>query len=125
MADLISKLVPILRVKDVQSERAFYEQLGLHVTYEGSEYPGFIAVGNESIEFGLSSENAGDPASAAGILTWQLGVTDVDAVIAVCERISLEHTVTVEQPGPNWRYRTVTVHSPNGFEVVLEGEREA
>ena len=54
MSDLIIKLVPILHVQDPDSERSFYEQLGLRTTYEGPEYPGFIAVGNDAVEFGLS-----------------------------------------------------------------------
>ena len=40
MSDLITKLVPILHVKDPSVERRFYEQLGLCTTYEGPEYPG-------------------------------------------------------------------------------------
>jgi hypothetical protein len=54
MADLITKLLPILHVKDPDAERRFYEQLGLRTTYEGPEYPGFIAVGNDAVEFGLT-----------------------------------------------------------------------
>ena len=37
MTDLITKLVPILRVADPDAERRFYEQLGLRPTYEGPE----------------------------------------------------------------------------------------
>src|SRR5712692_7216744 len=87
MADLITKLVPILHVKDPDAERRFYEQLGLRTTYEGPEYPGFIAVGNDQVEFGLTRRADADPA-AAGI-TWQLGVRDADAVIAACEKSNL------------------------------------
>jgi hypothetical protein len=54
MSDLITKLVPILHMPDPDAERGFYEQLGLRTTYEGPEYPGFIAVGNAAVEFGLS-----------------------------------------------------------------------
>src|SRR6266851_1997121 len=50
MSDLITKLVPILHVKDPSAERRFYEQLGLRTTYEGPEYPGFIAVGNDDVK---------------------------------------------------------------------------
>ncbi len=51
--DLITRLVPILVVRDLDAERAFYEALGLRVTYEGPEYPDFIGLGNEAVEFGL------------------------------------------------------------------------
>ena len=80
MSDLITKLVPILHVEDPNAERHFYEQLGLRTTYEGPEYPGFIAVGNDAVEFGLSRHPGADP--AASCLTWQLGVSDVDDTIA-------------------------------------------
>jgi hypothetical protein len=59
MSDLITKLVPILHVEDPDAERRFYEQLGLRTTYEGPEYPGFIAVGNDAR---LSSGSAVVPA---------------------------------------------------------------
>ncbi len=52
MSDLITKLVPILHVKDPSAERRFYEHLGLRATYEDPEYPGFIAVGNDAVSSG-------------------------------------------------------------------------
>jgi hypothetical protein len=58
MSDLITRLVPILDVTDPDAERCFYERLGLRTTYEGPEYPGFIAVGNGYVEFGLRSSKS-------------------------------------------------------------------
>jgi hypothetical protein len=52
--ELITKLIPSLHVKDPNEERRFYEQLGLRTIYAGPEYPDFIAVGNDAVEFGLS-----------------------------------------------------------------------
>jgi catechol 2,3-dioxygenase-like lactoylglutathione lyase family enzyme len=118
MSDLIMKLVPILHVQDPDAERRFYEQLGLRTTYEGPEYPGFIAVGNDAVEFGLSRRPGADPA-ASGV-TWQLGVRDVDAAITACERAGLRFEVIVERPREDWVYRIVKVRSPNGMEVMLE-----
>jgi predicted enzyme related to lactoylglutathione lyase len=118
MPELISKLIPILHVKDPGAERRFYEQLGLRTTYEGPEYPGFIAVGNDAVEFGLSRRPTADPTSAG--ITWQLGVSDVDAAIATCEQMGLEFVVVREEPRPDWSYRVVKIRSPNGFEVLLE-----
>jgi predicted enzyme related to lactoylglutathione lyase len=118
MSDLITKLVPILHVEDPNAERRFYEQLGLRTTYEGSEYPGFIAVGNDAVEFGLSRRPGADPAAAC--LTWQLGVNDVDAAIAACEKSGLQFEVAVERPRDDWTYRIVKVRSPNGMDVLLE-----
>jgi catechol 2,3-dioxygenase-like lactoylglutathione lyase family enzyme len=120
MTELITKLVPILHVPDPDAERRFYEQLGLRTTYEGPEYPGFIAVGNDAIEFGLSRRTDAEPASSG--LTWQLGVSDVDPAVAVCERSGLSFEVTVERPREDWTYRIVKVQSPNGMEVLLEEE---
>ena len=45
MAALFSRIIPILFVGDLQAERRFYESLGFHVTYEGPEYPYFLALG--------------------------------------------------------------------------------
>jgi catechol 2,3-dioxygenase-like lactoylglutathione lyase family enzyme len=118
MSDLITKLVPILHVGDPDAERCFYEELGLRTTYEGPEYPGFIAVGNDTVEFGLSRHPGTGPAGAG--VTWQLAVSDVDAAIAACERAGLQFQVTVERPRDDWNYRVVKVQSPNGMEVLLE-----
>ena len=122
MADLITKLLPILHVKDPSRERDFYEQLGLHTTYEGSEYPDFIAVGNDDVEFGLSRDSEADPTSAC--ITWQLGVSDLDATITRCQRAAFEFEIISEQPRKDWTYRVVKVRSPNGFDVRLEEQNQ-
>lgn len=118
MSDLITKLVPILHVEDPDAERRFYEQLGLRTTYGSPEYPGFIAVGNDAVEFGLS-HRSGAPPAASG-LTWQLGVSDMDAAIAACERSGQPFEVAVERPREDWTYRIVKVQSPNGMELLPE-----
>jgi hypothetical protein len=105
-------------VNDPGEERRFYEQLGLRTTYEGPEYPDFIAVGNDAVEFGLSRRLAADPAASA--LTWQLGVSDVDAAIAACERARLSFEVTTERPREDWSYRVLKLRAPSGMEVLLE-----
>jgi catechol 2,3-dioxygenase-like lactoylglutathione lyase family enzyme len=118
MNGLITKLVPILHVKDPDAERRFYQRLGLRTTYEGPEHPGFIAVGNDAVEFGLSRRPGADPAASG--LTRQLGISDVDAAITACQRAGLRFEVTVERPREDWTYRIVKVRSPNGMEVLLE-----
>jgi len=123
MSDLITKLLPILHVRDPGAERGFYEQLGLRTTYEGPEYPDFIAVGNEVVEFGLSRHPDADPAASG--FTWQLGVRDVDAAIAACAASGLRFEVEVERPREGWTYRIVRVRSPNGMEVLLEEQAPA
>ena len=146
-SDLITRLVPILVVRDLDAERAFYEALGLRVTYEGPEYPDFIGLGNEAVEFGLerpkspsdtpaadggpAREADGGPAREADgeparerVLTWQLGVSNVDEAVARCEAAGLAFTIEVHEPRPDWRYRTLKLRSPTGFDVVLEGPSE-
>ncbi len=68
--DLITRLVPILMVPDLDAERAFYEALGLRVMYEGPEYPGFIGLGNEAVECGLERPKSpgGSPPAPPGAL---------------------------------------------------------
>jgi catechol 2,3-dioxygenase-like lactoylglutathione lyase family enzyme len=123
MTELITKLVPILHVQDPDAERRFYEQLGLRTTYEGPEYPGFIAIGNDAVEFGLSRRSGAEPASAG--LTWQLKVSDLDAAVAAFRQSGLKFEVTVERPREDWMYRIVKVQSPNGMEVLLEEEAQS
>jgi catechol 2,3-dioxygenase-like lactoylglutathione lyase family enzyme len=123
MKDLITRLVPILRVPDPDAERRFYERFGLRTTYEGSEYPDFLAVGNEQVEFGFSK--ADDAPTPQDAITWQLGVADADDVIAVCQRQGFAYEVEEATPGPDWRYRTVVVNSPNGVPVRFEGPNQA
>ncbi len=170
-SDLITRLVPILVVRDLDAERAFYEALGLRVTYEGPEYPDFIGLGNEAVEFGLERPKSpndtpradggpardanGEPARDADgapardadgapardadgapardadgeparerVLTWQLGVTNADEAMARCEAAGLAFTIEVHEPRPDWRYRTLKLRSPSGFDVVLEGPSE-
>jgi hypothetical protein len=51
-----------------------------------------------------------------------IAVSDVDAAIAACERSGLRFEVTVERPREDWTYRIVKVQSPNGMQVLLEGQ---
>jgi len=92
MAEIITKLLPILHVRDPHAERDFYLRLGLglRTTYEGSEYPDF------------------------------LGVSDIEAVIEACGRAGLRFDVATEHPRPDWSYRTVTVRAPSGMDVLFE-----
>ena len=39
------RMVPILYVRDLQAETAFYQALGLRITYQGDDFPGFVAIG--------------------------------------------------------------------------------
>ena len=118
MTALFSRIIPILFVSDLAAERDFYIRLGFQVTYEGPEYPDFIAVGNDAVEFGLSRRVDADPAASG--LTWQLGVSDIDAAIAACRQAGLSFEVTTERPREDWSYRILKVRAPSGMEVLLE-----
>jgi hypothetical protein len=118
MSDLITKLVPILHVGDPDAEWRFYQQLGLHMTCEGPEYPGFIAAGNDAVESGLSRRAGADPVVSG--LTWQPGGRDVGAAIAACQQAGQRFEVIVERRRKDWTCRIVKACSPNGREVLLE-----
>jgi hypothetical protein len=119
---LFTKLLPVLNVRDVSAERAFYLSLGFMVTYEGKEYPDFIALGVGDIEFGIQpAKSENDPPS---VLTWQIGVSDVDRAIEVCEKAALKFEIEHNDPAPGWSYRRLILTSPNGYRVALEGDNE-
>ena len=116
------KLEPVLNVTDLRAERAFYESLGLAVTYEGEEYPDFLALTSGDVDFGIqAAAGANDPPS---VLTWQLKVTDVDRAADVCRRAGVDFREEREDPAPGWTYRRLILRSPSGYRVALEGPRE-
>lgn len=121
---LFTRLVPILRVADLDAERRFYTALGLQVTYEGPEYPDFLAIGTDDIEFGIERGDDFRPEQAPSVVTWQLGVADVDAAADACRAAGLDAELAVHTPAPDWTYRTLHLRSPNGYRVLLEGPRE-
>ena len=52
--------------------------LGFHVTYEGPEYPYFLALGHGKLEFGIEWRADFSPSGPDRVLTWQFGVSDID-----------------------------------------------
>jgi predicted enzyme related to lactoylglutathione lyase len=121
-SDLFTHLAPVLNVEDLGAERAFYEALGLPVTYEGGEYPDFIAFTTENVHFGI--QRAPEPNDPPSVLTWQIAVSDVDAAAEVCRGAGLEFKMEQEDPAPGWRYRRLILRSPSGYRVALEGPNE-
>jgi len=120
---LFTNLAPVLNVSDLAAERAFYEALGLPVTYEGSEYPDFIAFTTDTVHFGIQqAPETNDPPS---VLTWQIAVSDVDMAAEVCTAAELDFSMEQENPAPGWRYRRLILRSPSGYRVVLEGPNES
>ena len=46
-------LIPILYVGDIAAVTWFYTRCGFAITYEGPEFPGFVALGSGPVEFGI------------------------------------------------------------------------
>ncbi|TCC56547.1 VOC family protein [Kribbella pittospori] len=119
---LFTRLAPVLNVSDLAAEREFYEKLGLPVIYEGEEYPDFIAFGTDTIHFGIQQATGdNDPPS---VLTWQIAVSDIDAVADRCKAAGLQYELEVNQPTPTWKYRRLLLQTPSGYRLALEGESE-
>jgi len=121
---LLTRLAPIPYVADPETERRFYEALGLRVTYEGPEYPNFIAIGNDTLEFGLEHRERFRAEPSAEVLTWQLVVSDIDEAARACTEAGLVFEARTHEPGEGWRCRTLELVSPNGYRVALEGLSE-
>ena len=121
-SDLFTRLAPVLNVRDLPAERAFYERLGLPVIYEGPEYPEFIGFGTETVHFGIQkADTANDPPS---VLTWQIGVTDFDAAMERCRSAGIGFELEHNNPGPGWSYRRLLIRTPSGYRLALEGPNE-
>jgi catechol 2,3-dioxygenase-like lactoylglutathione lyase family enzyme len=121
-AELFTQLAPVLNVRDLAAERAFYERLGLPVIYEGPEYPDFIAFGTDAVHFGIQqAQSDNDPPS---VLTWQIAVADVDAAMERCRSADIAFELQHNQPAPDWTYRRLLIRTPSGYRLVLEGPNE-
>ncbi|MGC8472859.1 MAG: VOC family protein, partial [Candidatus Dormibacteria bacterium] len=123
MASPFVRLATVFNVRDRQAERAFYERLGFPVTYEGDEYPDFIAFGVGDMDFGIQQSPAqNDPPS---VLTWQIVVSDVDAMLALCRMAGRPHEVEHNSPAPGWNYRRIVLETPSGYRLAFEGPNES
>jgi catechol 2,3-dioxygenase-like lactoylglutathione lyase family enzyme len=121
-SSLFTGLAPVLNVSDLAAERAFYESLGVPVIYEGPEYPDFIAFGTGTLDFGIqAAPAANDPPS---VLTWQIGVTDIDRAIERCRSAGISFELQHNKPAPGWAYRRLIINTPSGYRLALEGPRE-
>jgi catechol 2,3-dioxygenase-like lactoylglutathione lyase family enzyme len=121
-SDLFTRLAPVLNVRDVTAERAFYEKLGLPVIYEGPEYPDFIGFGTETLHFGIQKAPAeNDPPS---VLTWQIGVADIDSAMERCRSAGITFELEHNDPAPGWTYRRLLIQTPAGYRLALEGPNE-
>jgi catechol 2,3-dioxygenase-like lactoylglutathione lyase family enzyme len=121
-SSLFTRLAPVLNVSDLAAERAFYEKLGVPVIYEGPEYPDFIGYGTDTLHFGIQVAAAtNDPPS---VLTWQIGVTDIDSAMERCRAAGISFELEQNDPAPGWSYRRLLIRTPSGYRLALEGPRE-
>jgi catechol 2,3-dioxygenase-like lactoylglutathione lyase family enzyme len=120
MAALFTRVIPILFVADLQAERDFYVRLGFGVTYQGPEYPYFIALGHGAVEFGIEWRQGFSFAAPDRVLTWQLGVSDIDKAKKQLADAGVPFREELMAPSPDWQYRVVHVRTPNGYHLLLE-----
>lgn len=119
---LFTRLAPVLNVRDLAAERAFYESLGLPVIYEGPEYPEFIGFGTETVHFGIqTAPGSNDPPS---VLTWQIGVADIDDAMERCRSAGISFELEHNNPAAGWVYRRLLIRTPSGYRLALEGPNE-
>ena len=120
MAALFSRIIPILFVGDLYAERDFYVRLGFHITYEGSEYPYFVALGHGPVEFGIEWREGFSPATPDRVLTWQLGVTNLGAAKKQLAEAGVSYREELMTPSADWQYRVLHARTPNGYHLLLE-----
>lgn len=78
--------------------------------------------GTQTLHFGIQSAPADiDPPS---VLSWQIGVTDIDSVIERCRWAGISYEPELNNPAPGWTYRRLLIRTPGGYGFALEGPRE-
>jgi hypothetical protein len=74
------------------------------------------------VHFGIQQAAAGnDPPS---VLTWQIGVTDIDAAVERCQSAGIGFELGHNDPGPGWTCRRLLIRIPSGYRLALEGPNE-
>lgn len=120
MAPVFRRIIPILFVGDLRAERDFYLSLGFRITYEGPEYPYFLALGHGPVEFGIEWHEGFSSAAPDRVLTWQLGVNDLEAVKKLFDEAEIAYREELMAPSPGWQYRVLHARTPNGYHLLLE-----
>jgi hypothetical protein len=111
-------------VGDATAERDFYRKLGFAISYEGPEYPDFVAMQHGDVEFGIEQRDDFDSSAPARVILWQFGVADVDVAKRVLDGAQIAYEEKLETPRPDWRYRVLRLTTPTGYTLLFEGERE-
>ena len=117
---IFKKLVPIIYVKDLDAEVKFYETFGFHISYQGDEFPHFIAMAQGDLEFGIGRKDTFDADEANRSILWQFQVDDLSEAVRICQQSTYKHTPPEKywEAADGWEMQ---VWSPNGYKINLEG----
>ena len=113
------RFIPILYVRELDQEVEFYAHLGFEISYQGDEFPGFVALRNNNNEFGLSEKKDFDPAKARDSFVWQMETDSFSKIIAICNEQGFEYA----SPKQYWQERDaweMQVKTPNGYLLHLD-----
>lgn len=113
------RLIPILFVKDIESETEFYMSLGFEISYQGDEFPGLVALRNGGVEFGLEERANVDASKVNDSFSWQMEADNLNKIIAICQARNIKHS----KPRQYWEERDaweMQVHTPNGYTLNIE-----
>ena len=119
-APRFTKAAPILYVKDLDAEVAFYLKLGFQLVYRGEEFPGFVALGCERFGFGLETKESFNPDKVPDVLLWQLETASLRPVL---DMASAENW-RIDGPRCYWPEHDaweMSIWTPNGYRLALEG----
>ena len=58
------------------------------------------------------------------VLTWQIGVIDIDSAIERCQSAGIDFELEDNSPASGWRYRRLLIRTPSGYRLALEGPTE-
>ncbi len=115
-----TKPAPILLVSDLDAEVKFYKKLGFRVIYQGEDFPGFVALGSGGVEFGLQRDRSFERSQIPRVLVWQFQARSLCPVV----RLASRHGWKTEGPRQYWPEQDaweLTVYTPNGYGLVVEG----
>lgn len=114
-----NQLLPILFVRDLKSEIDFYKSFGFEIFYQGNEFPGFVGLKKDNIEFGLEERKDFDPQKAEDSFIWQMDTDSFGKVMAICDAEGIEYS----KPRQYWEKMDgweMHIKTPNGYTLQLE-----
>ena len=118
---LYTMLMPILKVKDLDAEVAFYLSLGFELSYDAEEFKAIKYA--DTIEFGLGRKADVNIKEVSRHFTWQIAVNSVQSVLDMCREKNLQILGDLKKYTYDFGdVYTITVKSPNGYDVIFEGD---